>query len=94
MSDNGATTVTVGMAVSICINADSYGATVVEVSASGHRVGVRKDRAKRGGLHVVDDKGEIEVFTRRADGRYRKVGMKSGCFLHLGKRETRMDPHF
>src|SRR5262245_51223400 len=85
--------VTVGMACTVHIGSDCYGATVVAVSASGHRVTVRREQARRG-FHIVDPTGETETFTRRADGRYRRAGSKRGWFLRFGQRVSYRDPSF
>lgn len=63
---------------------DRHAATVIEVSPSGHRIVVQRDRAIRtDGLGMTDaqtyrferdPEGETEVATRRKDGSYRSKG--------------------
>lgn len=98
----------VGDGVSYGFNGDSYPATVVEVSPSGHRIVVQDDDARciKGDssygandaqfLFAVNTKGRKTVFTRRWNGAYVMAGSKGGfwCWsVWMGRSHTR-NPSF
>lgn len=68
-----------GDAVHYAFNGDYYPGTVAKVSASGHQV-------------LVNDAGELKLFTRRANGAYRSAGHGTWR-LGLGHRDER-NPSF
>ena len=86
------------------INGDAYPFTVVEVSASGHRVVARRDRVaritdglgayvegERDALFTVDPEGERVVFMRRKRGGYSERGVSYVRFA--AGRKTAYNPH-
>jgi hypothetical protein len=81
----------VGDGATYIIGSDEYPVTVREVSKTGARVTVTKDRVRKGTLFIPQDDGDRMVFTRRQDGKYRLAG-KSG--LLVPGRAAHWDPQF
>lgn len=98
---NTANVPAVGTPCSYRAGSDVYPATVVAVSPSGHRVTVRNARVtewtpfpdSRGVRFEPNPNGAVEVYTRRADGRYRPVGCDFGSLSFAGYAAHR-DPSF
>lgn len=95
----------VGMPATVAIGSDSYGATVVGWSKSGHMVQVTRAKLlrvssrsqdagrARGPLFDPNTDGDRETFTRRKDGAYRGKGSMS-YRLTFGERQDVRDPSF
>lgn len=93
----------VGELATYCIGSDRYPYTVIEVSASGHRVVVQGRKRRRvdnnglGGaqryITTENPEGDTMVVTRRKDGRYRPKGSKVG-YVFFGEADCYSDPHF
>lgn len=93
----------VGELATYVIGTDRYPYTVIEVSASGHRVTLQKRKSRRvdnNGLSenqrwisVEDKDGDTMVVTRRKDGGYRPKGSKAGHVM-FGEANSYLDPHF
>ena len=96
-----------GMGATILMWTDRHAATVVEVSPSGNRIGVRRDHARRVDKLGLTDSGqayeftpdpdaEIQTFTRRKDGRWVREGepMRKGTVLVVGRRDEYYDFSF
>lgn len=91
----------VGQPATVCWITDRHAATVVAVSASGHKVTVREDKATRTDTNGMSDcqdytyepnpEGVEHTFYRRADGKY---GRKGGKGLVLGTRRSYHDYSF
>jgi hypothetical protein len=77
----------VGDGAHYAFNGDAYPVTVVEVSKSGTRVTVRRDKT-RYGLFIIDPHGKTMVFTRRQDGAYRSSKCATWT-LDLGRASER-----
>lgn len=78
----------VGDGANYAFNGDAYPVTVVEVSPSGTRIVVRRDRTTKYGFFVVDPEGKKMMFTLRKDGAYRSS--KCGTWvLDLGRAARR-----
>jgi hypothetical protein len=94
----------VGLGVTVQIGSDRYAGTIVKVSPSGHKFEFQRDRAKptknsnyygtQRHIFVPDESAEIEVATRRKDGRYRLKGCDNYGTVYVGKRDAYTDPHF
>jgi hypothetical protein len=94
----------VGMGATILGWTDRYAATIVEVSKTKHRVGVKRDKVKRldsngqsesqRWLCVPDPNNPVEYFSRRKDGSYAAVGSRSACRLRIGERNHYYDFSF
>ena len=94
----------VGDPATYSVGSDSYPATVVAVSKSGHRVTLQDDDWKVVSGSMVDGsakytyspypQGPTRVATRRADGSYRLVGWSSGGWVGFGRRVKHYDPSF
>lgn len=90
----------VGMAATVCYLTDRHAATVVKVSASGSKVTVQEDTAKRtdaNGMsemqtyeYTANPQGTLHVFHRQGNGTYATRGTR----LHLGDRRTYHDFSF
>lgn len=101
---NGAPVPVVGMGATILGWTDRYAATIVEVSKTKHRVGVKRDKVKRldnngmsdsqRWLCVPDPNSPVEYFSRRKDGGYAAVGSRSACRLRIGERNHYYDFSF
>ena len=72
----------VGMPCTYSIGSDSYSAVVTWVSPSAHQIRVKTEHDRTG-----------ELFTRRADGRYRAARSGAGYITFL-RAETHLDPSF
>jgi hypothetical protein len=83
------TTPVVGDAATYSVGSDSYPATVVKVSPSGHRVTLQDDSWKVTSGSMMDGSADFKSasrltsVTRRADGKYRLVGWDRGVRLRL-----------
>lgn len=96
----------VGMGVTEQIGSDAYPWTIIEVSTSGKRLILQKDRTVRADkngqseaqtyLYIPDQKGEKVVVSLRNDGTWRQVGEKRirGWRFFPGKRHHYSDPGF
>jgi hypothetical protein len=96
----------VGAPASYGYGSDSYPATVIEVSKSGHRITLQHDRtevvagsgADGTARHICspDPDGSTVVATRRADGRYRIAGCSNFATVYFGRsgRRAYRDPSF
>ena len=93
----------VGMPAYFSIGSDTYPATVVSVSPSGHKVVVQEAKYRRTDSNgysesqsyivLADPEGALKTFTRRGDGAYRGAGGKS-YRLYIGKYAAYSDPSF
>ncbi len=91
----------VGMGCTIGIGSDSYAATVISISPSGHQLTVQHDKATRtdnngmSGSQVYeyerDPNGSTMKFTLRKNGRYQGAGRNYCYYLVLGKRKAHID---
>jgi hypothetical protein len=94
----------VGTHGSYSVGSDSYPCTVVAVSRSGHQVTVQNDsyRVSSGSEQTGDVvyefarnlEGGTQVFTRRANGRYRRAGAKHGSLYLQHGWQAHQDPSF
>jgi hypothetical protein len=96
----------VGMGCTRSSGSDSYPYTVVNVSLSGHRIGVVSDDVSHNRLTWPEQDWEItpgvpsenkplEYYTRRKNGYYYLEGQAMGSgALHLGNRRFYRDPCF
>jgi hypothetical protein len=79
-----AAAVAFGVGATVVSWTDRHAATIIEVSASGHKITVQYDTAVRTDSNGMsdaqsyefarDERGRTQVFTRRKNGDYRIVG--------------------
>lgn len=91
-----------GMGVTICMWSDRHAGTIVGMSRTKHRLAVQADTATMVGGSAMSESQEycyernpeagIQVFTRRKNGSYRRLGGNTG--LLIGHREEYRDPTF
>jgi hypothetical protein len=94
----------VGDEATYSVGSDSYPATVVAVSKSGHRVTLQDANwtVTSGSMHdgsaqysyEANPSGPTRVATRRANGDYRLQGWDRGGFVGFGHRRMYHDPSF
>ena len=85
-------TVTVGQGITVSIGGDRYPATIVWVSESGKTFRFQDD-STRGGLFVLNPEGRVRTAYINKQGDWRLQG-SSSHFIHVGRREYRIDPSF
>lgn len=97
----------IGMGATLGVGSDRYPYTIVEVSKSKKRIGVRRDNYTRldgRGPYTENQEYEYhqtqgaaeEYYTLRENGRWVREGesMRGGSSMGIGQRRYYQDPHF
>lgn len=81
----------VGMGCTLTGWTDRHAATIIQVSPTGHKIWVQRDKATRTDSNGMSDAqtwefepdptGAVGVYSRRSDGSYRQVGGQSRCLV-------------
>lgn len=95
----------VGMGATRYAGTDAYPYTVTEVSPSGNKITVTRDKAVRSDSNGLSESQSWDIttdpsaapnhYSRRKDGHFRLVGqpMESWNILYVGSRRRYNDPH-
>lgn len=92
----------IGMGVTWAVGSDRYPGTIIDISASGHRIVFQEDIATRTDSNGMSESqsytfqqnplGEIHTASLRKDGRWRLTGGKMPLFI--GNRDKYYDFSF
>jgi len=106
-TSNGQPEPSINMGVTRCIGSDRYPGTILEISASGNKIGIASDTTEIVGGQgygsevyeitpaVAKEGQNLSYYTRRKDGRFREVGAGMNCTpLAIGSRSMYRDPSF